>query len=275
MKTQPAKSLKVYTLALAAALLSAATGHAQSAYSNLVMSLNPLAYWPLQEKVQPPRYDTETNLGTLGSIANAYYYSSQAVATNIGAIIGDPDGSRNFLGSGNSGAGVPTTDHRVSLFPGQPFTVECWARATGGQSYVGIVNQTGLGNNAGGLNGVNSSSGWSLCQNFLPYRGTGGGNNPPVFAFHVFNNNNNMTCGAEADVTNGVASGEWLTGNATGYQNSWVYLCGEFDGTNCWLYMFSTNLAGAYSGTNGTVYQCPITSAAARTFGLPPPSCRV
>ncbi|MGH7954235.1 MAG: hypothetical protein ACREFE_20260, partial [Limisphaerales bacterium] len=52
------------------------TASAQSLYSNAVMSLNPVAYWPLQETTQPPNYDVETNYGSFGSIANMYYAST-------------------------------------------------------------------------------------------------------------------------------------------------------------------------------------------------------
>ena len=67
---------------------------------------------------------------------------------------------------------VPTTDNRVSLPPGRPFTVECWVRPTTQTTTRGIVTQTGP-NNAGGLNGVNNSFGWSLNMGFAVYRGTG------------------------------------------------------------------------------------------------------
>lgn len=254
------KSLKLSCAVAVASfgLLAVPALQAQSSYSNAVMSLNPVAYWPLQENVPAPRYDMETNYGSLGSIANGYYYSSAVVATNIGAIPGDSDGSRNFLSGGNAGMLVPTTDNRVSLPPGQPFTVECWVRATEASGYSGIVNQTaGIG--SGGLNGTANDYGWSLIQNYAAYRGTASPNSPACFGFHVFSGNGNLG-GAEAEVTN-AAAGEWLSGGAAGYQNSWVYLVSVFDGTNCWMYMYSTNLASAYSGTNAMVYQLPINSA--------------
>lgn len=266
MKTKSLK-LSCLTVAASAILLAAPALQAQSSYSNAVMSLNPVAYWPLQESVSAPRYDMETNYGSLGSIANAYYASSQVIATNMSAIAGDSDGSRLFQGSANTFALVPTTDRRVSLPAGGPFTVECWARPTSSQSYTTPISQTGP-NNAGGLNGVNNSSGWSLACGFAPYRGTGSQNNPSVFSFHVFNNNG-FTGGAEAEVTNGVSGNgnEWLNGS---YVNSWIYFACVFDGTNCTMYMYSTNLTAAYSGTNATVYEVPIQSAGGQGyFGNP------
>lgn len=244
-----------------------AHAHGQSAYFQAITNLNPVAYWPLQEATQPPRYDVETNYGSFGAMANAYYASTNCVHGVAGGIAGDSDTAVNFNGT-SSFALVPTTDNRVSLPAGQPFTVECWARATGSQSFVAIVNQQGAPNNAGGLNGSTNSSGWALCQNFATYRGTSSGNNPPCFSFHVFNGVG-FTGGAEAEVVNNNAS-SWLNASASGYVNSWVYLVGVFDGTNCWMYMYSTNLDNTdYGGTTLMNLQLPITTAANAPLGGP------
>src|SRR5258708_778126 len=44
-------------------LLAGPTAKAQSAYFQAVTNLNPVAYWPLQETVQPPAADVETIRG--------------------------------------------------------------------------------------------------------------------------------------------------------------------------------------------------------------------
>src|SRR5215469_2099064 len=62
---------------------------AQSAFSNAVMSLNPVAYWPLQETVQPPAAHVEVNLGSLGAVANAYYSSTNISTNGVTPIPGD------------------------------------------------------------------------------------------------------------------------------------------------------------------------------------------
>ncbi|HEX4122093.1 MAG TPA: LamG-like jellyroll fold domain-containing protein [Verrucomicrobiae bacterium] len=228
--------------------ISSAPAQAQSLYSNTVMSLNPVAYWPLQETVQPPRADVETNYGSLGPAGNAYYGSTNAVhGFTPGAIAGDSDPAVNFLGNSQSFAIVPTTDNRVSLPPGQPFTVECWTRPTGSQSYVSMVCQTGP-NNAGGLNAVNNSAGWSLNQNFAPYLGTGAGNNPACWSFHVFNGVG-FTGGAEVEISTNVPL------------NQWTYLVAEFDGTNCTLY--------ANCDSNGISLQLPINNGPNGANGQP------
>ena len=267
-------TLRKAIVSAAVVLLTVTAARAQSAYSNAVITLNPVAYWPLQETASPPAADVETNLGSLGAIANAYYASTNAVRGVAGAIAGDTDPAVNFNGAaGAAFAIVPTTDHRVSLQPGQPFTVECWTRANGSQSTRGIITQTGPNNN-GGLNGVNNSSGWSLNIGFGVYRGTGSQNVPTAWSFHVFNGYG-FTGGAEAEAANNTG---WLTGGTLGYTNSWVYLAGVFDGTNCLLYVYSTNLDNVtWGGTNlmnatgqtVPLAQLPITTAPGAPVGGP------
>lgn len=227
------------TIMLAAAL----SARSQSAYSNALMNLNPVAYWPLQETVQPPPVNVETNLGSFGSMANAYYASTNAVqGFTPGAIAGSSDTAVNFLGNNQSFMIVPTTDNRVSLPAGQPFTVECWTYPTGTQSYIGLVSQTGpIG--SGGLNAGPNTAGWSLNQNFIPSKGTASGNNPAGWSFHVFNGVGN-TGGAEAYVP--------PIGGSSITVNQWYHLVGVFDGTNCRLYVNGTDLTASQIAINGS-----------------------
>jgi hypothetical protein len=259
------KSLKTFTAVLLLMLANHVVS-AQSLYSNTVMSLNPVAYWPLQENTPPPRYDIETNYGSLGSIANAYYASTNAWHAQVGAT-GDSDAAVKFTAAGGSFAIVPTTDPRVSLTAGQPFTVELWTLPTSQTMFRGIISQTG-GNNSGGLNAANANSqGWALSMGFAAYRGTGGNNSSFGFDFHVYNGNG-FTGGADADCAN---TNCWLTGGPIDYTNSWVYLACVFDGTNAWVYMYSTNLVSSLSGTNMMQFypQLPITTAAGAPLGGP------
>src|SRR3954468_10578521 len=55
-------------------VLVAATGARAQTYSNAVMALNPVAYWPLQETTQPPfgAY-IATNIGIAGAAGNGFY----------------------------------------------------------------------------------------------------------------------------------------------------------------------------------------------------------
>src|SRR5215469_7839649 len=95
------KSIKTFALT-AGVLLLAMAGQAQSTYSNAVMSFNPVAYWPLQETTLPPRYDVETNYGSFGAIANAYYASTNCIHGVAGGIAGDSDTAVNFAGNSSS-----------------------------------------------------------------------------------------------------------------------------------------------------------------------------
>ena len=71
-------------------------------YSNAVMQLNPVAYWPLNETAQPPQVLnlTATNSGTVGSAGNGYYggwyqqsgnqwYLTNNIAMETGPVTGD------------------------------------------------------------------------------------------------------------------------------------------------------------------------------------------
>ena len=260
-----AKSIKAL-VCVAAGSLSAFLAQGQAvSYSNAVMNLNPVAYWPLQENVQPPSYDIEPNLGSFGSIANVYYASTNVWHSQPGI---DGDNSARFSGGNQAFAIVPTTDHRVSLPPGGPFTVECWVNQAGSLAFRGIVSQTGPRQD--GLNSSGPGSGWELSINYAPYRFTTSPNSPPAWTFHVFNGASGATGGAEADTIN---TNGWFTGGSTGYINSWVYLCGVFDGTNCSLYAYSTNMDNAtWGGTNGMYLQYPITAGAGTPYGGTPSS---
>src|SRR5260221_409751 len=70
------KRLFIYAASALLALAGGMTAKAQSAYSNAVMALNPVAYWPLTETTPPPPgNNVATNLGTLGEAGNGLYES--------------------------------------------------------------------------------------------------------------------------------------------------------------------------------------------------------
>src|ERR1041385_7618682 len=79
IQTKPPESERMrknIILSLAVAALALVVGNfaqAQS-YSNAVVGLNPVAYWPLTETTQPPSGAyIATNLGTAGANANGFY----------------------------------------------------------------------------------------------------------------------------------------------------------------------------------------------------------
>jgi len=106
-------------------------------YASGILALQPAGYWPLQETYAPAPVTTETNLGTLGSLGNAYYAVSNAdgsgtVGGNMvfgqgGALggTGDVDPSVSFIGpSGVNYAFVPRATPTLTLAP--PLSMECW-----------------------------------------------------------------------------------------------------------------------------------------------------
>ena len=90
--------------ALATALWAlAAVLPARADYSNTVMSLNPVAYWRLNEPVSPTlnyALGTATNSGSIGGVANGTYYHSSALQ-EPGVLTGDPcvklDGTSQYI----------------------------------------------------------------------------------------------------------------------------------------------------------------------------------
>jgi hypothetical protein len=198
--------------------LGLATARAQSVFSNAVMNLNPVAYWPLQETAQPPAPDMEINLGSLGAAGNAIY-SSTNVIKGMPAIPGD---SSDFaIGTSITAAGsflaVPTGG--AALLPAGPFTVEAWVYPTNVSTASTIIAQTGAAG-SGGLNGSANSAGWSLNVGYVPSLNFA---TPGTISFHVYNGVGSSG-GAEATFA-----------SSTFTPNSWYHIVGVFDGTNAFL----------------------------------------
>src|ERR1017187_3931629 len=116
-------------MTIASVLLGTPAVWAQSAFFTAVTNLNPVAYWPLQETAQPPIADVETNYGSLGVVANAYYSGPNLARGLTGVTWGDGDTSVKCLNANGSWLAVPVTDSRVAL-PAGPFTVEAWVQPT-------------------------------------------------------------------------------------------------------------------------------------------------
>jgi hypothetical protein len=152
------------------ALLAGTAGRAQP-YSNAVMALNPVAYWPLNEATQPPQVLnlTATNLGALGPAASGFYGAWYQPSGNtwfltnnisqVNAVTFPFDGSKAMNCQGGPGqyVVVPRNTNGVqnsALALNPPFSIEAWLRIGTTIGALGtIVSQGGFVNqNTGGPN---------------------------------------------------------------------------------------------------------------------------
>src|SRR5664279_6651537 len=139
-------------IAAASLLLAAGTAVRAQTYSNAVMALSPVAYWPLNETTPPPfgAY-IATNLGTAGAAGNGFYqtwfqkysvgYSNLYYQTNIIAhvpgAIGDGDTAlsctRSAAGAGQYVVFPRTTNGaaNAALTLQPPFSIEFWVNPAG------------------------------------------------------------------------------------------------------------------------------------------------
>ena len=136
------------TVSALAVLISVTMAKADNSYSNAVMTLSPVAYWPLDETTVPPPVYLATNSGTLGAQANAFYknsyyqngtaYTLSSLFTGNSPVPGatsDGDTAAQFNGgaNGNDNSGymeIPDINH--NLDQGIPFTTEAWVMPGGG-----------------------------------------------------------------------------------------------------------------------------------------------
>src|SRR5437899_12485228 len=117
-----------FTLLAAAAMAILASPMAKADYSNSVMALNPVAYWPLNETNLPPDTTgpgTASNLGTLGSALDAPYNTVDVIHGYPGALASTTDTANSFNGF-NSGA---RSTYTADLANAPSFTIEAWLLA--------------------------------------------------------------------------------------------------------------------------------------------------
>jgi len=134
------------TMSALAIVLSTTGVRADNAYSNAVVALNPVAYWPLNETNPPPPAYLATNSGTLGAQADGfydnYYYANGGNFLPITIFTGpapgvtsDGDAAAQFNGGANgdfSSGYVLIPDANHILDPAVPFTTEAWVMPEGG-----------------------------------------------------------------------------------------------------------------------------------------------
>lgn len=230
------KPLSTCLAAASLAFLTGTAAYSQSAYFQAMTNLNPIVYLPLQETTPPPIGDVETNLGSLGPVANAVYSSTSINKSQGGATA---DGDTSVLDTDAAGGflAVPTTDSRTAV-TNATFTVECWVNsAEQGRNFEGILSKAG--GNSGGIGGANNLGGWCLSQNYIAYLDTA---NFRGWDFHVYNGIGHE--GAEILVPYNVTN------------NVWYHLVATFDGSNCKMYVNGVDMVAT-----GDAVQIPMTGS--------------
>ncbi|EEF59578.1 LamG-like jellyroll fold domain-containing protein [Pedosphaera parvula] len=98
-----------------------------TAYAAAIRAYQPAGYWPLQETNAPASAATETNLGSLGSVGNAYYVDTNPTDVTLGVpggLAADTDTAVAFNSAAQTFAFVPRASPTLTLMP--PFTIETW-----------------------------------------------------------------------------------------------------------------------------------------------------
>jgi len=221
-------------------VLATATIRAQSVYSNAVMSLGPVGYWPMHESESTVYADIETNYGTLGALETGAYGdwetlgNTKIVHGQQGCITNDQSERSVFFsfinpsastGSFTNGLIIPRTSPFVSLVP--PFSVECWNYGLAGSHQADIWGQGGYSGFNGGANyaGIRlhwDNTGW----NVYGYNGVGSTLNTII---------------------------QYNPGSGPGpipVNNVWYHTVVSDDGTNIMLWINGTNVAKAASVGN-------------------------
>lgn len=222
---------KRLTAFLGAGILTLATGHSAHAqsYSNAVVALNPVAYWPLGETVQPPfgAY-IATNLGTAGVGGNGFYqtwFQPWNTGTNVlyyqtnniqhvAGAIGDGDTALNCTRSAAGAGGYvvfPRATNGVAntaITIQAPFSIEFWAKPSSTTTAVmPLINEGRVPEQQGAaFNYGTNETGFCIGQY--------GGN----FFFSTWNGTGSDSTKQEIDTA--------LTANA------WQHMVITFDGTN-------------------------------------------
>jgi hypothetical protein len=231
------------------ALAGFSVARAQSAYSNAVMSLNPVAYWPLNETTVPSGVYMATNLGSAQASGNGYYESwwttnsssgfalegTNNIVHSTGGIAGDPTdtalqcgGTGQYLVLPRATGGV--TNSAVTLAP--PFSVEMWI-------YIHSVDKLREIMTEGGNNvQLGPDFGNALGQEGIEF-----GINTTHFYWKTYDGPG-VAANSLTSATGGVAS------------NTWYHVVLTFDGTHKNLYVNGAVKSATLSAKNaiGALY---------------------
>ncbi len=184
---------------------------AGGSYASTVLSLQPAAYWQLNETNVPPAAAIATNVGSLGFTGNGFSFDGvlQGRAGIVGSsfLFTNPALAVAYLGTH---VDVPYTP---ILNPAGPFTVEFWAKPNQCPKYFFCtVSYIDISHN-----GSNSRFGWVF------YEAAGS-----HWAFRVGNFNGYVVT---------------LTGGSV-VPNVWQHVAGVYDGAKVRLYVNGTLVAG-------------------------------
>ncbi len=158
-------------LAIVSAALSTFIGltsaQAQSAFSNAVAALQPVAYWPLNETTAPPNPAlAATNLGSLGAAFNGTYGGSVTLGAT-GALAGTTDTAAGFDGL----SAKVETPYGSGIANSPSFTIEAWLLSHN----IGAT-QCPLSD----IDAANPRSGWLIYMDVA---------NPGQYTFRAYNQN--------------------------------------------------------------------------------------
>jgi hypothetical protein len=112
------------TTSAAPATLNVVTSPLPGSYFASIVGLNPLAYWPLNETVQPTPYGA-ANIGTLGPVGDAIY-NGTIVYGKPGALADTTPGDTNRAIATDGSTAYVALPYSLALSNPPPFTVEAW-----------------------------------------------------------------------------------------------------------------------------------------------------
>ena len=207
-------------------------------FGSNVMALNPTAYWPMHETAPGVAGDVETNLGTLGAIANAYYAdwdSNNAPIVELTHLEPGPLNGDYAVGFAHGPASYMTVSHQSSgTTVKPPFSVEVWvnpddADQPGTTSFVPAVI---MGQGGGtGLSGIGNYGGFAL-----EYGASG--NHSNCFAMRIY--------------TGSGSSDDELSTPYIYPEAQWYHVVSTFDGTNITIYINGQPSSSYVAGTTNT-----------------------
>ena len=219
------RNLLSIATAVSALVVASLPAQAQT-YSNAVVALNPVAYWPLSETTQPSSAGLyiATNSGTLGAAGNGYYETywqpdASGVLTNLnsivhvpGALLGDSDVAMQ-QGAAGQYVVIPRTTNGVvnsAVTLTAPFSIEVWIYPT--NAAVNKLKPIF----AEGFNNVQATNTYATTT-----EGTALGMCSGFLYFNTFNG-----AGAKTEIDTG-----------TLVLNQWHHIVATFDGTLMTLYL--------------------------------------